>query len=89
MSVEPSPSTPRTARAYAWFYRTQGVARGRWRFAGPEKSQSILTMIRKKRKGKSIPIGEVIRTSPINSRYDYLCIRVDVPQEVIDEIKEI
>ena len=76
------------ASAYAFFYRVKGGGPGKWRYAGPARQITMLQHM-KRRKVRSVPLNKVWSPAEFNARYDYICIRVDVPKEYLEEMNDL
>ena len=94
-SLEPPPQSlldsegvMKHASAYAWFYRPLRGGPGKWRYAGPARCATIVKHM-KNRKVTQVPLGEVWHPHCFNSRYEYICIRVDVPADILEEIQNV
>jgi hypothetical protein len=80
-------TSDRSVYAYAWWRRSAGNRPGNWTPLTP--GQMLTAQKQFVMKHVPIRVGEVMRLSPMRSRYEYICVRMLVPEEVYDGLEEV
>lgn len=74
--------------AYAWFYRLRRRGPGCWKHAQPAQAITMIKYL-KKRRVESVPVGVVWSPNTLNNRYEYICIRVAIPETTLEELNHV
>ena len=75
--------------AYAWFRRVHSTAPGNWKPCTAAQMPQIIKTLRYHKNAELPGPGVILFGSTMSSRYDYIYVKTQLPEGIIDGLEEV